>query len=83
VKISETVAEDSLVREYVENAEKRTTHKSTRQSRCEIVRRLFIPFLIARDTRRDFNDEERRIAWGLSINKKCAICGKTVEWNDY
>jgi len=83
VKISETPAEDQLVREYVENVEKRTTHKSTRQRRYEIVRQLLIPFLIARDTRRDFNNEERRIAWMLSKDKKCAICGKTTEWNDY
>ena len=83
VKISEKVAEDPLVREYVENVEKRTTHKSTRQRRYEIIRSLLIPFLIARDTRRDFNEEERRIAWALSKNKKCAICGKTVDWKDY
>jgi len=83
VQIAETVAEDPLVREYVENVEKRTTHKSTRQKRYEIVRHLLIPFLIAKDTRRNFNEEERRIAWALSKDKKCAICRKTVEWNDY
>jgi len=77
------VAEDMFVREYVENVEKRTTHKATRQRRYEIIRSLFIPFLIARDTRRAFNDEERRIAWVLSADKKCAICGKTVELKDY
>ena len=83
VRIAEKVAKDPLVREYVENVEKRTTHKSTRQRRYEIVRDLLIPFLIARDGRRNFNEDERRIKWALSGDKKCAICGKEVEWDNY
>lgn len=83
VKLSEKIAKNALVHEYVESAEKRTTHKSTRQNRYGIVRRLLIPFLIARDTRRMFNEEERRVMWDASLDKKCVICGKPVEWNDY
>lgn len=71
-----------LVDEYVENVEKRTTHKTTRQKRYEIVRELLIPFLIAKAKRRDFNEEERRIAWENS-DKKCAICGKKLDWEEY
>ncbi len=82
VKQSEKTSDNPLVREYVENVEKRTTHKATRQKRYEIVRELLIPFLIAKDKRRDFNDEERRIAWNNS-DKKCAICGKKVDWDEY
>lgn len=48
----------SQIREYVEHVEKRSTHKSSRQERYNTVRELLIPFLIARDTRRDFNDKE-------------------------
>lgn len=82
VKQSEKTSDNPLVREYVENVEKRTTHKATRQKRYKIVRELLIPFLIAKDKRRDFNDEERRIAWDNS-DKKCAICGKKVDWEEY
>jgi len=83
VKFSEKIAKNVLVREYVESAEKRTTHKGTRQNRYETVRSLLIPFLIPRDARRDFSEEERRIAWNASPDKKCAICGQNVEWNEY
>jgi len=83
VKQSEKTSDDPLVREYVENVEKRTTHRATRQKRYEIVRSLMIPFLIAKDKRRDFNEEERRIVWAISEDKKCAVCGKKVEWEDY
>jgi 5-methylcytosine-specific restriction endonuclease McrA len=73
----------SLVRDYGEQVEKRVTHKSSRVRRYEIVRELLIPYLIARDTRRNFTEEERRIAWSLSKDKKCALCGKVVTWDNY
>ncbi len=83
IRKSDRTIKDVLIREYIENVEKQTTHKSTRQRRYEIVRQLLIPFLVAKDSRREFNDEERRIVWEMSTSKKCAICGKPVEWNDY
>jgi len=82
VKQSEKSSSNPLVDTYVENVEKRTTHKATRQKRYEIVRELLIPFLIAKDKRKDFNEEERRIAWANS-DKKCNICGKKVDWEEY
>lgn len=53
------------------------------QRRNDIVRELLIPYLIAKDTRRKFNEEERRIAWSLSQDKKCALCGEIVQWDNY
>ncbi len=83
VRQSETESPNQLVREYVENVEKRSTHKATRQSRYNIVRKLLIPYLISKDSRRAFNEEERKIAWTLSPEKICAICGQTLDLNDY
>jgi len=74
---------NTTVADYVENVEKQTTHKSTREKRYRIVRGLLIPFLIAKDPRRAFNEEERRIAWNKSTDKKCTVCGQTVEWENY
>ena len=82
-KNSDKPTKDTLVLGYVESAEKQTTNKNSRQQRYEIVRQLIIPFLIAKDSRRDYNEEERRIAYGNSVDKKCAICGIFVEWNDF
>lgn len=83
VQKSEEPSTDQLIREYVENVEKRSTHKATRQNRYKAVRDLLIPFLIAKDTHRDFNDEERRIAWYCSVEKICVLCNTKVEWENY
>ena len=39
--------------------------------------------IVARDRKRDFTEEERRIAWALSKDKKCSICNQTVEWSEH
>lgn len=44
---------------------------------------LHLPYLIPKDNKRTFNDEQRQLAWDLSKDKKCAICRKKVEWTDY
>jgi 5-methylcytosine-specific restriction endonuclease McrA len=61
-----------------------TTNKDSRQKRFETIKDLLIPFLVAKDSRRGFNEDERRIVWVKSDNKKCAICGKTIsDYTDY
>jgi hypothetical protein len=42
-----------------------------------------LPYTIAKDARRDFTEEQRQYVWDMSPDKRCAICNKTVEWNDY
>jgi len=75
---------DTRVKDYAENVNRRSTDKAAREKRYNIVRELMIPFLISKDIRRNFNDEERRIAWARSKDKKCVICGKVVDdWADY
>ena len=74
---------DRRIQEYVDNVRLHTTAKNTRSKRYKIIRELLIPHLVARDPRRDFNEEERRIKWFLSEDKKCAICGEVVDWDDY
>jgi len=83
VQKSKEPASDLLVAEYVNSVEKRSTHKATRQNRYKAVRDLLIPFLIARDARRDFNEEERRIAWEMSTNKICPLCHTEITWENY
>jgi hypothetical protein len=68
----------SLVRECVENVEKRSTHESSRQKRYDAAMELLIPFLIARDTRRGFNDEERGIAWVLSPTRDALSVARSL-----
>jgi 5-methylcytosine-specific restriction endonuclease McrA len=74
---------EGLAKEYYEVTSKHTTSKENRTKRINIIRELIIPFLIAKDSRRSFNDEERRIIWNLSLDKKCALCGEKIEWENY
>jgi len=83
VSANKEESEDPLAREYFEAIDRRTTNKENRIKRHEVIRKILIPFLISKDKRRNFNDEERRILWIMSEDKKCGICGKPVEWNDY
>lgn len=78
-----TKSKDNSIRDYSDSIEKHTTDRENRKKRNRIIREILIPFLIAKDSKRDFSDEERRIAWMLSDDKKCAICHKVVEWSDY
>jgi hypothetical protein len=76
-------SKNELVKNYVHAAEKAASDIGNRKKRHVIVREILIPYLIAKDPKREFTEEERLIAWHLSTNKKCAICGKTVKWDDY
>lgn len=72
------------IMEFIKTVTDHTTNKDERVKRTNIVRELIIPFLIAKDPTRDFTEEERRIAWNLSEDKKCHICNNEVtNWNDY
>ena len=75
----------SQIRDYTEYIERQTTNKQARQRRFEILKDLLIPFfLVAKDSKRSFNEDERRIAWANSKDKKCAICGIIItEYSEY
>jgi Protein of unknown function DUF262/HNH endonuclease len=83
VVLDGTKSKEALVKHYAEAAEKASSDLSNRKKRHAIVRELIIPYLIAKDHKRDFTDEERQIAWNLSKDKKCAICKKIVNYSDY
>lgn len=76
-------SKDSDVREYSKIRTKGSSDLNSRKKRNEILRKLIIPYLIAKDPKRNFTNEERIIAWHLSKDKICAVCKKTVEYGDY
>jgi 5-methylcytosine-specific restriction endonuclease McrA len=75
--------QDTRILLYSENVKGKPTHKTERQNCYNIVRELLIPFCIAKDSKRGFTEEERRIAWNLSKDRKCAICNQEVKSEDY
>jgi hypothetical protein len=75
---------DNNLVNFLETVKLHTTDREGRSKRIQIIRELLIPFLIAKDARRGFNEEERRIAWSLLDYKICSICNeKILDWNDY
>lgn len=81
-KKGESQASD-IASEFARTVLEHSTSKDERTRRTNMTRDLIIPFLIAKDPKRDFTEEERRIAWANSKDKKCAICKKTVDWEEY
>jgi hypothetical protein len=73
----------SQIVDFVDSVVRQSANREPRTKRIRVARELLIPFLIARDHKRDFNEEERRIAWALAEDKKCVICGKEVDWDNY
>lgn len=75
---------DDDTNKFTESIQIHVTDKTARTIRTNVIRKILIPFLIAKDSRRDFNEEEKRIIWDLSPDKKCGICKQVVKsWDDY
>lgn len=74
---------NQYIREYYEAQLTRRANKENRNIRVKNIKNMLIPFLIAKDTKRNFNEEERRIFFELSQDKICAICGRVVDWENY
>ena len=88
IKFSDEVTtngEDSnsnFVKEYHKTIIAHTNDKSQREKRNKILRRLIIPFLIQKDKKRNFTEEERLIIWAKS-DKKCCECEKVITYEEY
>ncbi|MFH1257045.1 MAG: DUF262 domain-containing protein [Candidatus Diapherotrites archaeon] len=83
VDLKGTKSTQSLIKEYSEASEAHTTNQSQRKKRVNVIRQLIIPFLIAKDHKRNFTEEERRIFWNMAKEKKCALCKDEVKWAEY
>jgi len=70
------------VNDYWDAVTAHSNNKNQREKRNRILRSLIIPFLISRDKKRNFTEEERMIIWAKS-NRKCVLCSKEVIWDDY
>lgn len=82
VSVEGDKSKDSNVKEYYNAVSAHTNNKTQREKRNKIVRGLIIEFLIPRDKKRLFNEEERMIIWAKS-DKKCKICGKALSYSEY
>jgi hypothetical protein len=77
------ISRNPLVREFSQALIDHPTTREQRIKRVENVKNTIIPFLKLRDSRKSFNDTERRMAWHSIKNKKCGICGKKIKWEEF
>jgi len=70
------------IKDYHKTIIAHTNDKSQKEKRNEILRKLMIPFLIPKDKKRNFTEEERLIIWAKS-NKKCCMCNKNLTYEEY
>lgn len=73
----------SLHRNYLLTVQQATDEVSQRTKREEILRGLLQSLFARKDINRGFSSEQRRIIWNTSASRKCAVCGKTLTWDDF
>lgn len=75
--------ERQKISEFHKSVTEHTTNSESRKEGKTMIKEIVIPYLVLLDPKRKFTEEERRIRWHLSRNKKCYFCGKQVTWNTY
>lgn len=73
---------DVDIKEYSKTTIAHTNDKSQKEIRNKILRNLLVGFLIPRDKKRNFTEEERMIIWAKS-DKKCCDCKNTITYEQY
>jgi hypothetical protein len=56
---------------------------SPRLRRAAMLRELFSGLFEAKDERRVFSPEQRRLIWNSSEEKTCSLCGKPLTWANF
>jgi hypothetical protein len=72
-----------LYREYLLTVLEGTDEISHRRKREEILRNLLHSLFERRDENRLFSEEQRRILWNTTDNRKCRSCGKPLTWSEF
>jgi len=70
-------------RSYLQTVQEGTDTSQNRKTREKILAGLFGGIFSKKDPWRLFTPEQRRVIWQSSPSKKCAICKKTVTWDDF
>ncbi len=71
------------VKAYWDTVQGHTDSRKNRVARENILREVIKGLFSAKDSLRFYTEEQRRILWHSSREKKCAECGKVLNWNDF
>lgn len=83
VNVERDESKNKKIVEYYLTTREGIAKKEQRLKRTNIVKSLVLPFLIPKDDKKNYTEEQRQLAWDLSRDKKCAVCKEKVEWKDY
>jgi hypothetical protein len=72
-----------LHREYLRTVLEGTDKLENRRRREQILKGLLESIFQRKDSHRFFSEEQRRILWNSTDERKCAKCGKLLTWGDF
>ena len=75
-------AGQEIYRHYLLTVTQNTDEVNQRRTRQEIMDGILRNLFLKKDEQRLFSEEQRRILWNTSENRKCRWCNKPVTWDD-
>ena len=72
-----------LFADYLLTVQGDTDSLATRKRRADLLQQVLGGLFEKKDERRNFTIEQRRLIWHSEKNKKCAVCGETLTWNNF
>lgn len=84
VKIAEAAEPDQrLFVDYLLTVQGNTDSLPQRQNREAILKKVLGKLFERKDDQRGFTPEQRRLIWHSDETKRCAECGKSLNWSDF
>jgi hypothetical protein len=74
---------DSIYREYLLTVLQSTDEISQRRKRMNILDGILRNLFASKDRQRGFSQEQRRLIWNSTKERRCAECGELLTWDDF
>jgi len=75
--------EQQVYVDYLMLTQQSTDNLAQRKRRAEMIEQLLSGLFEAKDERRIFSPEQRRILWNSDDKKACRLCGTALDWNNF
>lgn len=75
--------EQQVYVDYLMLTQQSTDNLAQRRRRAEMIEQLLSGLFEAKDERRIFSPEQRRLLWNSDEKKCCSLCGVRLDWNNF
>ena len=82
-RLEEISSEEELYRSYLATVRGNSDGLDNRRKREQILRGVLESLFQKKDKERYFSQEQRRILWNSTDERKCAECGTKLRWEDF